>query len=242
MIEIDAQFTDLKRFGEQAKAMGARGTRFAINDVLNDLAFGAMRYYPRQIQKKMTVRNKRFVRGRFGVAKSRPRELRAYTFSRRKDNFTGWVEQQRGGNNRDHFGTRRSRGGNKHSGTMRMKMRMNQKFPHMSNMSGSNPDQQFAQLLRRLREDMNSRGPFIAGGVGRGGKMPWGLWTMDRLSKSYADHPEYRSLHLLQKFEDPADAKRMDWATDGAKAYLKEEDVKSKWMAAYARSWRKAKR
>ena len=240
MIEIDAQFSDLKRFGEQAAAMGARGTRFAINDVLNDLAFGAMRYYPKYLGRRLTVRNRSFMYGkkRFGVARSRPRELRAYTFSRRMSNFSGWTEQQRGGDKRERFGTLRSRGKNR-SKQMRRKARLKAgKIPNIADLSGASTNAQLAKMLVGLRM-AGTRGPFIAGGVGR---MPWGLWTMGNLARTDPTHPEYRSLHLLQRFDPPADTKRIDWAGGGAAEYIARADLKSTWNAAYARSWAKAKK
>ena len=245
MIDVDAQFTDMKRFSEQVKAMGARGVRFAISRTTNALAFGIRRYYPRVIDKHMIIRNKGFIRGRFAVKRSRPRDSRAYVFSRMIKSpkgwaFTGWMEQQRGsGPKRKHYGTLLSRG-KKESRSIRMRARLGKKFPHMSDMPGSSTNQQLATLLRTLREDMNSRGPFVAGDVGG---MPWGLWTLGSLNKSYRDQEGYRHIQLLQEFDAPrTDPKRIDWAGQGAKAYIAQEDVKSIWMEAYAASWRNAKK
>ncbi len=96
MVTIDAQMTSWKNFNRQVRHMGARGVRFAVSSVMNDLAFGARRFFPTFLATKMTIRSPAFVRRQFGVQKGRPRDPRAYTFSRREGSFTGWTEQQRG--------------------------------------------------------------------------------------------------------------------------------------------------
>ena len=238
MVTIDAKMTDWKRFNEQVRNMGARGVRFAVSSVLNDLAFGARRYYPRHLDTRMDIRAKGFVRSSFGVKKGRPRDPRAYTFSKRRDNFTGWTEQQRGGDNRDRYGTLKGARGGSKSKRMRRKARLRPgKILNIAQVRGSSTNQQLAKTLVGLRM-AGMRGPFIGGGVGR---MPWGLWTMGNLSRSDSAHPEYRSLRLLQSFEEPAKTDRWDWAGTGADKYIAQEDLTGKWMAAYAKSWRNAR-
>jgi len=241
MIEIDAKMGDWKRFTEQVEAMGARGVRFAISDLTTVLAKGAHKYYPKYLGTKLTVRNKSFVRSRFGFKGGRPSNPKSYAFSKKKDNFTGWTENQRGGDTRKRFGTRHSRGKSRRK-QMKRVARLNPgvNFLNIQDISGTSTNQQLAKMLVGLRMK-GQRGPFIAGDVGGGGNhMPWGVWTMGNLSKRYADHPEYRSLTLLQKFESPADTQRMDWAGGGAQKYIAQEDIRGEWMRAYARAWRKA--
>ena len=243
MVTIDAQMTDWKRFNQQVRNMGARGVRFAVSSVLNDLAFGARRYYPRHLDTRMDIRAKGFVRSSFGVKKGRPRDPRAYTFSKRRDNFTGWTEQQRGGDNRDRYGTLKGARGGSKSKRMRRKARLRPgKILNMRDISGKNTNQQLAKVLVGLRME-GTWGPFIAGDVGgaNGGHMPWGLWTMGNLSRRYPDHPEYRTVKLLQRFDSPAKTDRWDWAGTGADKYIAQEDLTGKWMAAYAKSWRNAR-
>jgi hypothetical protein len=237
MVTIDAQMTSWKNFSRQARRMGTRGVRFAVSRVMNDLAFGAKRFFPGFLDTRMTIRSPGFVRTHFAVAKGRPRNPAAYTFSRRAKGFSGWTEQQRGGDKRKRFATiKGGRGGSQSKKIRRIaRLRAGKEFLNMSDIPGSSTNQQLAKLLVGLRMS-GSRGPFIAGGVGR---MPWGLWMLGNLNKG--DEPGHRSLRLLQAFDAPADTKRWDWAGQGAKKYISQTDLSSHWTAAFNASWKQAR-
>ena len=244
MVTIDAKTGSWKRFNQQVKKMGARGVRFAISSMANDLAFEARRFYPRYLGSKMDVRNAGFVRSRFGVTKGRPRNPSAYTFSRKKDNFTGWTEQQRGGDKRKRYASIKGGRGGSEAKRIRRKARLRKGvgFPSIRDIPGKNTNQQLAKMLVGLRMK-GSRGPFIAGDVGNagGGHMPWGLWALGNLSKRYPTEEGYRSLVLLQRFDSPAVTERIDWAGKGAEKFIAKEDLDGRWMAAYAKSWKHAR-
>lgn len=249
MAQIQLSLEMWKRFEQQVARMGARGSRFAINEFLNMLAFGARRYYPVHLAKSMDIRKKGFVASSFGVKRSRPRDLVAYTYSKRRDRFSGWTEQQRGvGKLREKVGFVRARTRKTEGGQIVRGFRMNKrgKFAHINDMPGGSPKQRFARLLRTVREE-GAGGPrklFIAGGnvTGKGGELPWGLWRMSGKSRLYPDRPHYQGIAMLQKFDPPAPTGKDEWAGEGAMAYLAQEDVRGKWMTAYARSWRHAKK
>jgi len=240
MVTFDAQMTDWKRFTAQVRRMGATGAKHAVSNVLNDLAFGARGFYPLFLDKFMDIRAPRFVKGAFGVTKSTPTTLRAYTMSLKKPRFGGWIDMQRGGNRRKKYATIKGGRGGSPRKKIRRKARLTREFPNISEYSGANTNQQLAKLLVDLRE-AGSRGPFVAGDVG---DMPWGLWTLGNLQRGKGDEPGYREIKLLQAFDKPKDTKRRDWAGQGASAYMGgiRPRLGGMWNTAFHRAWRHSKR
>lgn len=69
-------------------------------DMLNEFAFSTRTRALGVLNREMTIRNPKFVKGRLRVSKARPHarigNQRSITGSVAKDRFTGWVEQESG--------------------------------------------------------------------------------------------------------------------------------------------------
>jgi len=234
-----ADVVEMKRLGRQLKRGGARMAKYAMSEFLNSLVFRMRRHYITYMPTVMTVRNQAFMRKSFRASRARPSMLSASVYSQALDRSSGWTEQQRGTKADRHVATLRARGGNRQRSMRRGARLRAGRILHINRTPGGSKRQKFARLVKGAR--MKGRGTvFIAGGVPvKNGLLPWGLWQVGNLSKGNPDHPEYRKIHMLQRFNDPPgqQPRRMDWAGKGAEYGLKKEDLPSMWNQAFNKMW-----
>jgi hypothetical protein len=150
---FDLDQKDLKKLIRFAKKAPTHFRR-ASKDVLNDLAFSTMKINKDQIKRTMTVRNNSFVNSSFRVDKARTSSSislqEAIVGSIRRDQFSGWDEQELGKpTDRERKASIRARGGSK-AGRVKPKFRMKsgRRFKRPQQFKGRNFPFKFRTMLR----------------------------------------------------------------------------------------------
>lgn len=182
LFDMDTRELDkLSRFAKNSPKQFAAVTA----NLLTSLAFKTREYDIQEITSSMIVRSPSFVKSNIKVNKARGSRIEsqiAEVYSIRRDNFSGWEEQENGTQSKKKFvPTKFSRGGN-YSGSVKPSNRFNnakRKYFKTSQFHGKTESSRFFSMLRIL----GSRGggyfhlneEFKAGSK----TLPTGLYRLD---------------------------------------------------------------
>lgn len=223
----------LKRFFKESPVR----FRQATAGVLNSLAFSTRKYDIENIEKSMTVRNKRFVQSSIRVDKARSGSIEsqvAYTYSIQKGNFTGWAEQQLNTRTQQkkQF-TDTGRGGSpRRRVPAKYRMKKGKKFLRSSTITPSInkfKDEYhrtvifMAMMRRRKKEPFYIDYPI--------GKMKRGLYIVEK-----------GQIKRIAKTEDIKNPKRIRWRTQSITKLKSKNDIRTIWQDNIDRAIKNAKR
>jgi hypothetical protein len=142
-----SQLKKLEQFAKDSPKLFASATA----NVLNTLAFQTRENDISEITKSMTVRNPNFVKSNLRVQKARSGRIEsqvAIAYSVPRENFSGWEEQQNGGEIKKTIQTS-ARGGNvKGRVKPKYRLRQNNEFEKPDNYPGRNRRSSFYAMLR----------------------------------------------------------------------------------------------
>ncbi|MCP4748089.1 MAG: hypothetical protein GY874_18425 [Desulfobacteraceae bacterium] len=216
MFELKASdLINLQRFYKRAPEKFIR----AMAGTMNSIAFGNRTESLKIIEKRMTVRNKRFVNSRIRVAKARTSNLTSEVGSIAAPRFSGWAEQELG------VAAKRTRV----MGLMARRGNYTNQAMHSARLKpGSTQitDDQYAGKTRRFRTramlmDLKRRKikrPFV---IKRHRKFAPGLYKMVR-----------GHVVRLQRFKATRTPRRIRWLSDGRKNYFASNDIRKTWAKA----------
>ena len=231
MFDIDT--TDLKRLEKFYKRMPREFLK-ATAGILNSFAFGSRTESLLIIQRRLTVRSPRFIRGSIRVDKARPGQplskQQSEMGSIHRARFTGLREQELGVSDKRKnvptLAARRGQRGRKVPGAVRLK-RANQ-FPSPDDFPGKTAEHRVVVMIRMLQRK-KFRKPFIITGHRR---FPRGLYQF-RAAK----------LRMVQSFEPRGKApKRVRWQSGGVRKFMKRANIKELWTDNLNRAVKKARR
>ena len=214
---FDIEFTDMRRLQKWYKKAPKQFARGAAG-VLNDFAFGVREKSIKTINKKMTVRNSKFVSSSLRVQKARGSNvssLNSETGSVKRPRFSGWAEQELGTrSSRTKVATPIGRGGDK-KGILKPRFRMKPgaRYPKPSDFEGNSPNRKVNTMLRAMKR--KSSKPFIIKGSK---KFRSGLYKFHN-----------RKIMALQLFKNRKQPKRIKWHTLAKQKYFRSVKVRDVW-------------
>lgn len=215
---FDIEFTDIRRLRKWYKKAPKQFTRAGAG-VLNDFAFGVKEVSGRVINKRMVVRNSKFVSSSLRVQKTKGSNfssLSSETGSVRRPRFSGWAEQELGKrSSRTKVATPFGRGGS-NKGVLKPSFRMkpSARFIKPSDFEGDNQKQKIRAMLNKVSKRKTSR-PFLIRGSKR---FSSGLYKIQN-----------RNIRRVQKFKTTAQPKRIKWHTQSKAIYFRANKPRDIW-------------
>lgn len=206
----------LKKFYKKAPKQFGR----AAAGVLNDFAFGARKESVKTINRRMTVRNSKFVSSSIRVSKARGSNIdsmRSESGSIRRKRFSGWEEQELGKrSSRTKIASKFGRGGS-NKGTLKPSFRMkpSARFMKPSDFPGATGTQRVGVMLRIIGRTKKRSRPFIITGSR---KFSSGLYKIQN-----------KKIKRIQKFKTREQPKRIKWHTEAKKDYFQSVDIRNVW-------------
>ena len=222
MFQIELKdFINLHKFYRR----GPKQFQRTAASVLNSFAFGTRESAVNVINEKMTVRNKRFVKGSFRVKTANPNTDLNSMVSRvgsiERPRFSGWEEQQTGKKREStRVGTLLSRGKNR-SRQIRpaARMKAGRNFPDSGDYQGKSEQQRTTVMLSSLKRK-KFRKPFVIRRNLR--KFKAGLYRFFR-----------GKVKMLQRFDSrKAQPKKLDWMGEARRDYFRGHPVRNTWGKA----------
>jgi hypothetical protein len=223
---FEIRITDLVRLRTFYKKAPKQFGRAAA-DVLNDFAFGVRSKSNRVINKKMVVRNSKFVSSSLRVTKARGADInsmKSETGSVRRKRFTGWAEQELGKRStRTKTATTIGRGGNI-KGILKPRFRMKPaaRFPRPTDFPGKDSNRRVNTMLRVMKR--KSSRPFVIVGSKR---FHSGLYKFHN-----------RKVMALQLFKNRKQPKRVRWHTIAKSEYFRSISIRAVWAKNIRRTLR----
>jgi hypothetical protein len=214
---FDIELTDIRRLRKWNKKAPKQFTRGAAG-VLNDFAFGVKNKSNKVLNKKMVIRNSRFVSSSLRVQKTRGNDfnsLSSETGSIKRPRFSGWAEQELGKRStRTKTATPFGRSGSK-KGILKPSFRMKPgaRFPKPSDFKGESPNKKVNTMLRTMRR--KSSRPFIIKGSDR---FKSGLYKFQN-----------RKVIAIQRFKNRKQPKRVKWHTQAKAEYFRSVKPRDVW-------------
>jgi hypothetical protein len=217
---------DLKRLQKFLKK-APRQFAIAARGVQNDFVFGVKESSNKVLNRKMVVRNSKFVSSSLRVVKARGssiNSMKAETGSINRKRFTGWSEQELGTRStRKKSVTPFGRGGRK-EGILKPRFRMkpSARFPRPSDFPGKNSNAKVNSMLRAMRRKTSK--PFV---IVKSKRFKSGLYKFHN-----------RKILALQLFKNRKQPKRIKWHTIGKQEYFRSINIRSVWAKNIKRSLR----
>lgn len=231
MFQLDRK--ELDRLVRLYKRM-PREFQQATARMLNSFAFGTQKEAIKVIQRRMTVRNQRFVKSAVRVRKARGSDQltaqEAITGSIFRARFSGWREQELGkATDRTRIATIFARGGDKGKQIRpSLRMKSNNQFLSPDDFPGNSAAHRVVVMLQVLSRKRHRR-PFI---IKHHPKFKPGLYKFQR-----------RKLHMVQDFNpSKPQPRRIRWMTSGRKRYFRGVDLRALWTDNLNRSLKTARR
>jgi hypothetical protein len=219
-----------------------REAKKGIAAVLNDLAFQDRDWSAYTIARTNKVRSRSFVSRQLWVSKANPTQLQAIMASIRipgggdKGAFTGWREQQFGGESKKRTDTLFSRGGSE-TGTMKRQFRLipSASFPMADNFTVQPEASMRLYAMLAILGRMNFKKPFL---VGHGTRFHAGMFqlTGDRkqITNKYGKKIWISPMRKIQDFDMPMKPKRTNWAGISREHALAQNNASSLWAQQLA--------
>lgn len=230
---FDIDVRAMRRFEKLMKRIPKELTR-ATAGMLNSFAFGTRAASLQIIQRRMIVRNPRFVKSSIRVDKARGgmpiNRQRSEAGSIQRARFSGWREQETGeSSNRRRVAELFARGGDKRR-QVRPSLRMKSANQFMSpdDFRGKTQEHRVIVMLQIL-ERKRWRRPFI---IRDHPKFTPGLYKFHR-----------RKLRMVQTFKPGnREPKRVRWMTGGRRLFFRQANIKQLWTQNLQHTIRKARR
>lgn len=201
--------------------------KIATAGMLNSFAFGNRKESLNIINRRMTVRSKKFVQSSIRVDKARGNQSidkqRSSIGSINRPRFTGWEEQETGKRSkRNRVATTLARGGDfKRKIKPSARLKSANTFRSPDDYKGGSPHNRAVIMLQDLHRK-KWRKPFIIKGHKR---IKRGLYKILR-----------KKLQLLQSFNPRnTQPKRVRWLSGGTKMYFRKTDIRMLWADQLAR-------
>lgn len=216
---------NLRKFFKRSPKQFAR----ASSNVLNSFAFGTKQENIKIINKKMTVRNTRFVSGSIRVQTARPGQgisgQKSEVGSIKRDRFTGWEEQELGTKTKKNkVASTLARGGSDKKQIRPMfRMKSSNAFKTSKGFKGRSRLQRDRVMIRSLRRDKFKR-PFL---IKKHRKLAPGIYKFQG--------PHLKSIQTFVK-SSKLQPKRVHWMKDGTDAYFKKNPVRKVWAESIRRT------
>ncbi|MEE9119166.1 MAG: hypothetical protein V3U02_11335 [Calditrichia bacterium] len=221
LFQIDlSNLINLRKFYRRAPKQFLKAT----NSTLNSFAFGTRKRSLEIIEKKMTIRNQKFVAGSLRVQKSTGTNInnaRSEVGSINRPRFTGWKEQELGTKpERSRSITSFGRGTKNRRLRPSFKMRPGNNFLDSDDFDisgGGDRTVVFLQMLARRKQ----RKPFIIKGSS---KFKSGLYVFRR-----------KKIKRIQTFKETKKIKRVRWMSGGRREFFRTADINKIWAESLRR-------
>lgn len=231
---VKIKLSGYNNYVKELKRAASR-VKFASALYLTELATEGRARSLNEIQNSMIVRDLRFIKGRLAVqpaSKTRPPMGQvARTGSKAKPRFSGWLEQQQGGQDKERVGMTLARGGSRLKKLKpALRLKPGRTFPSPANtpIANAQSDEHRAHAFLRIMSRRRKK-PFILYGHN---KLPSGLWTLEgRHGKGKWPRPR-----LLQAFDADSRIRRNRWMEHAIRSLKRRFNAQREWD----RSWRKA--
>jgi hypothetical protein len=217
---------DLKRLKKFYKK-APRQFGIAAAGVLNDFAFGIRTAQNDAINRRMVVRNSKFVSSSIRVKKARGTRLNSMhseTGSIRRPRFSGWEEAELGKRSkRKKTATRFGRGGT-NKGILKPSFRMkpSARFKKPSDFPGKSQHRKVINMINAMKKKTSR--PFIITGTRR---FSSGLYKFQN-----------RNIRQIQKFKNRKQPKRIKWHTEAKQEYFRSISIRQVWAKNINRALR----
>lgn len=209
----------LKRFYKNAPREFTNAAKF----LLNDFAFGTRTEAIKIVNRRMTVRNERFVKSsiRFDRAKgTNLNNIHSEVGSIRRARFSGWAEQELGTRTtRSRLFSKQSRAGQwKKNTRQRVRLSSKNKFENPNEFKGNSSHHRAVVILQIYFRNRDRR-PFMIHGHKR---LKSGIYQL-----------KGRKLTRQQNFKpSQVQPKRQPWLQPAQFNYLRKVDIREKWGKA----------
>ena len=221
---------DLKKLRRFFRESPRDFERVAAN-VLTSIAFSARKLYIENINRSMTVRNKRFVESSLRVVPARTTHIdRQFSEagSIRRPRFSGWEEQQTGRLRKSNrAGTTAARGGDKKRQMLpRARLKRGNQFYKPEQFRARSDNSRFAFMMRVIAS--RGGGEFL---LSKGHKsLPPGLYQFRN-----------RRVRMLQKFGNVAQPRHIPWMSLANQSMQIRSDMAEVWRESARRVLQKYK-
>jgi hypothetical protein len=236
MADFVINHTDMDRLAEIFEN-APRDLRRATGMFVNNLAFGTKDEIPSTMARLMTVRDKRFVKSRIRVQKSRfaapidaQMSVVGSIFGQR---FSGWEEQELGKRTARHrVFTLLGRGGSaSRKTTQRARLKTLANFPKPEDYPGVSAEHRVIVMLNVLARKGFKR-PFIIHGHS---KIHSGVYQFRGRGSKRKPKP----IKIVQSFKPrKVQPRRIPWLRTSRDTYLRRVNVSSLWAQVIRRAWR----
>ena len=199
----------------------------SIRSMVNGFAFGTRREALAIIEKKMVVRNKRFVAGRVQVVKARASRTIAEVGSVATQRFTGWKEQEMGSDtDRTRVFAIMARNGNyRRQALPSARLKPGANFIKPEDYDGKTNRFRTMAMLADIRRKKIRR-PFL-------------IKKQDRRFKPGLYRMVGGTIQQLQQFGRKRQPRRVHWMEGGIKAYFKGFSLRNEWAKAISHVFKK---
>jgi hypothetical protein len=222
LFQIDlANLINLRKFYKKAPKQFLK----AANSTLNSFAFGTRKESLGIIQKKMTIRSRKFVPGSLRVQKSTGtniNNLRSEVGSIRRPRFSGWREQELGTKPESPKSiTKFARGSKNRKLRPSFRMKPGNDFLSEDDFEIKGSGDRTTIMLQILSRQKGKKKPFIIKGSS---KFKSGLYVFRR-----------KKIKRIQTFKQTERPKRISWLQGGRREFFRAADINKIWAESIRR-------